>query len=141
MAETGPLFTIDLPDEAATESLAEDVAACVRPGDIIALSGDLGAGKTTFARAFIHALAGDLTLEVPSPTFTLVQAYTVGGVSVAHVDLYRVREAAEIAEAGLFDAGDVMIVEWPERAGSLLAADRLDVRLKIAGEARHVQVH
>ena len=138
MAE--PFLTMELADEAATEAFAEDVAACVRQGDTIALYGDLGAGKTTFARAFIRALSRDLALEVPSPTFTLVQSYATERATLAHVDLYRIRDATEVEEAGLFDAGDIFVVEWPERASALLPAERLEVRLEIAGTARRARV-
>jgi tRNA threonylcarbamoyl adenosine modification protein YjeE len=129
---------VDLPDEAATESLAADLAAALRAGDVVALRGGLGAGKTTLARALIHSLAGDAALEVPSPTFTLVQTYATPRLAVAHFDLYRIAGESELAEIGFLDAaGDgAVLVEWPERAGESLPDERLDVTLEIVGNGR-----
>jgi tRNA threonylcarbamoyl adenosine modification protein YjeE len=131
------VLTIDLPDEPATASLAEDVAARLRPGDVIALHGGLGAGKTSFARALIRAVADDPALEVPSPTFTLVQTYPAR-VAIAHFDLYRLSDAGELDEIGYDDAvaEGAVLVEWPERAGDRLPEDRLDIELEIAGGGR-----
>src|SRR5262249_36256975 len=131
-------LVVDLPDEAATAALAEDVAAALRPGDVVALSGPLGAGKTTFARALIRALADDPHLEVPSPTFTLVQAYAAGRLSLSHFDLYRVSDSSELDEIGFDDAltEGTVLVEWPERAGAGLPTERLDLTFALAGEGR-----
>src|SRR5690606_35179228 len=98
MTLSTPDQEIWLPDEVATARLAEDVAMRVRPGDVIALSGGLGAGKTSFARALLRALADDAALEVPSPTFTLVQTYALARFPVSHVDLYRLAGAGELEE-------------------------------------------
>ncbi|MCW5714623.1 MAG: tRNA (adenosine(37)-N6)-threonylcarbamoyltransferase complex ATPase subunit type 1 TsaE [Bauldia sp.] len=113
-----PPITIDLPDEAATIALAEALAPLLRAGDIVTLSGLIGAGKTTFARALIRTLAGDRALEVPSPTFTLVQPYGETSIPVAHFDLYRLADGVELDELGFDDAvaEGVALVEWPERA-------------------------
>ena len=122
-------FTAALANEAATYRLMTDVAAVIEPGDWITLSGDLGAGKTTFARALIRHLADDDTVEVPSPTFTLTQTYTLPRFALVHADLYRLSGPAELAELGLEDApeGAVTLLEWPDRATGFLPPDRLDV--------------
>ncbi len=115
-------------DEAGTRRLADDLAAIVRPGDVVALYGDLGMGKSAFARAMVRRLAGDPDLEVPSPTFTLVQSYETARFPVHHFDLYRLADPDELVEIGLADAlGEgLTLIEWPERAGGELPADRLD---------------
>ena len=114
----GYSFSAALADEAATYRLMMDIAALIEPGDTITLSGDLGAGKTTFARALIRHLAGDESVEVPSPTFTLVQTYALPRFALIHADLYRLSSQAELTELGFDDApeGAVMVVEWPDRA-------------------------
>lgn len=125
---------VALPDLAATEALAWRLAGLARSGDVIGLSGELGAGKTTLARYFIAALDGDE--EVPSPTFSLVQVYELGGKQVWHFDLYRLEAPGDAFELGIEDAfaDGISLVEWPERLGALLPNDRLEVRLAIAGE-------
>ncbi|HXZ21728.1 MAG TPA: tRNA (adenosine(37)-N6)-threonylcarbamoyltransferase complex ATPase subunit type 1 TsaE [Pseudolabrys sp.] len=127
----GYSFTAALADEAATYRLMTDIAALIEPGDLITLSGDLGAGKTTFARALIRHLAGDQSIEVPSPTFTLIQTYVLPRFTLMHADLYRLTSQAELTELGLEDVpeGTVTVVEWPDRATGLLPADRLDIEL------------
>jgi tRNA threonylcarbamoyl adenosine modification protein YjeE len=124
-------WEIPIADEAGTMALAERLAKELKPGDLVTLSGDLGAGKTTFARALIRALAGDPGLEVPSPTFTLMQLYDTPRGAVVHADLYRVSDSAELEDLGWEEASDeaIVLVEWPERAAEVLAADRLDVAL------------
>ncbi|HEX2215696.1 MAG TPA: tRNA (adenosine(37)-N6)-threonylcarbamoyltransferase complex ATPase subunit type 1 TsaE, partial [Xanthobacteraceae bacterium] len=86
-----PAIEAELPSEDATRQLAAEIAGLLKPGDMVALSGDLGSGKTTFARALIRQLAGDPRLEVPSPTFTLLQTYELPAFTLVHLDLYRVR--------------------------------------------------
>jgi tRNA threonylcarbamoyladenosine biosynthesis protein TsaE len=125
---------IRLADLAATERLAARIAVHARPGDVIALQGPLGAGKTAFARGFIAALAraeGRPPEDVPSPTFTLVQAYEFARFAVHHFDLYRLEDAGEALELGLDDAraDGVVLIEWPERLGPLLPQDRLHIAL------------
>ncbi|MGO9007994.1 MAG: tRNA (adenosine(37)-N6)-threonylcarbamoyltransferase complex ATPase subunit type 1 TsaE [Beijerinckiaceae bacterium] len=126
-------WRLDLPDEAATLALAGDVAHWVKPGDLVTLSGDLGAGKTTFARALIRSLTNELELEVPSPTFTLMQVYEGAEYPIVHADLFRIEQPGELAELGWDEAaeGALVLVEWPERAGAVLEADRLDISLQI----------
>ncbi len=137
-----PFLTLALTDEAATTALAEDVAAILAPGDVIALSGGLGAGKTTFARALIRAAADDAHLEVPSPTFTLVQTYAAGRLAISHFDLYRLGSADELDEIGLADAvaEGAVLVEWPERGDDRLPGDRLDIRFEIDGNGRRAEL-
>src|ERR1700754_2610842 len=127
----GYSFTAALADEQATRRLMVDIACAIEPGDLITLSGDLGAGKTTFARALIRYLAGDETVEVPSPTFTLMQVYELPRFPVVHADLYRLTGAAELAELGFDDLpeGAVVLLEWPDRAAGFLPPDRIDVTL------------
>jgi tRNA threonylcarbamoyladenosine biosynthesis protein TsaE len=129
-----------LPDEAATAAFGRRLAERLRPGDALCLSGGLGAGKTTLARAVIRALTVP-DEEVPSPTFTLVQTYDGRDFPVAHLDLYRLASAAEAFELGLDEALDTgaAIIEWPERLGEHLPGDRLDIELTIHGELRRAR--
>ena len=136
-APRGASFTVTLPDEEATRRFATDLAGALEPGDLVTLSGDLGAGKTTFARALIRHLAGDDTIEVPSPTFTFVQNYELPRFTLVHADLYRVRSAAELAELGFDDVPDgaAVLMEWPDRAAGALPADRLDIAFTLEPSA------
>jgi tRNA threonylcarbamoyl adenosine modification protein YjeE len=136
-------FTVLLPNEPATRRLAVDIASILKPGDLVTLSGDLGAGKTAFARALIRHLAADETLEVPSPTFTLVQTYTLARFTVVHADLYRIGHPDELAELGVDDdAGNsVVLLEWPDRAGDVLPPDRLDIALTLSAQGGPNQRH
>jgi tRNA threonylcarbamoyl adenosine modification protein YjeE len=142
----GYSFTVALADEQATRRLMVDIAAVLIPGDLITLSGDLGAGKTTFARALIRHLAGDETVEVPSPTFTLMQVYDLPRFPLVHADLYRLTGPSELTELGFEDVTDgaVTLLEWPDRAAGFLPSDRLDVALTLVpqqGETfRHARV-
>ncbi|MEA2978153.1 MAG: N-acetylmuramate 1-kinase, partial [Alphaproteobacteria bacterium] len=142
----GSSFAVVLPNEEATRRLMLDIAIALQPGDLITLSGDLGAGKTTFARALIRHLAGDEGIEVPSPTFTLIQSYELPRFPVVHADLYRLSGSAELAELGIDDIAEdsVVLLEWPDRAGRFLPNDRLDIAFTLApqlgGEYRNVRV-
>ena len=111
-------FSVALANETATAHLMADLALLVGPGDVITLSGDLGAGKTAAARAMIRYLAGDDALEVPSPTFTLAQSYDLPPFPLIHADLYRINDASELEEIGLspLPEGTLALIEWPERA-------------------------
>jgi tRNA threonylcarbamoyladenosine biosynthesis protein TsaE len=124
------MIAFDLPDEAATAALTARLAAVARPGDVIALSGELGAGKTSLARAFIRARGGQG--PVPSPTFTLVQLYELPSGPVWHFDFYRLKRPEEAWELGIEDAfaEGISLIEWPERAAAVLPADRLDIMLR-----------
>ena len=119
---------------AGTEALARRIAAGLAVGDIVALEGDLGAGKTTLVRAILRAL-GEMG-EVPSPSFTLVQHYETPRLKIAHCDLYRIEHPAEVDELGLEDALDqgALLIEWPERARSRIPDDALTIRIQILGE-------
>lgn len=138
----------ELPDPAATAGLARRLAALARDGDVIGLRGDLGVGKTSFARAFINALPGPdgapLEEEVPSPTFTLVQIYRRSPADVWHFDLYRLERPEEVYELGIEEAlaGAIVLIEWPERLSDLLPPQRLDLTLSFASaaEARRAEL-
>src|SRR5271170_8043647 len=125
----GASFSVALVIEQATLRFMTDIAAALEPGDLVTLSGDLGAGKTTFARALIRYLAGDDNIEVPSPTFTFVQTYELPRFPLVHADLYRLTSTAELAELGFDDLPDgaVVLMEWPDRAAGFLPPDRLDI--------------
>lgn len=124
------LGTYDLIDLGRTRAIAAILAGIAQPGDVLALWGDLGAGKTTFARGFIGALSPDEE-AVPSPTFTLVQTYPSSRGEIWHFDLYRLKQAAEAYELGIEDAfaAGISLIEWPDRLGALLPRQRLDVTL------------
>jgi tRNA threonylcarbamoyl adenosine modification protein YjeE len=130
--------------EAELQAFAADVAAVLLPGDCVALRGDLGAGKSTFARALIRAFLGDPGHDVPSPTFALRQDYAGPRGSIAHFDLYRLTAASELDELGFDEtlATAISIVEWPERAASLLPREHLEVALTegASTEARLIEI-
>jgi tRNA threonylcarbamoyl adenosine modification protein YjeE len=129
---TGPAtFSVALANETATANLMADLALLIGPGDVITLTGDLGAGKTAAARALIRYLASDESVEVPSPTFTLAQSYDLPALPLVHADLYRINDAAELEEIGLspLPEGTVTLIEWPERAPEALPLDRIDIAL------------
>jgi tRNA threonylcarbamoyladenosine biosynthesis protein TsaE len=126
-----------LPDAAATAALAARLAPLATAGDVVALRGTLGSGKTSFARAFIAARAGR-AVEVPSPTFTLVQAYELPDGAIWHFDLYRLARADDAIELGIDEAfaTAISLIEWPERLGDLLPMQRLDLTLVFDGAGR-----
>jgi tRNA threonylcarbamoyl adenosine modification protein YjeE len=139
-------LSVALPNEIATTQLMADLALLVGAGDVITLTGDLGAGKTTAARAFIRYLAGDEHYEVPSPTFTLAQTYDLPAFPVIHVDLYRVNDSDELEEIGLspLPDGTLALIEWPERAPEALPDDRIDIafshRPSLGSNARAAEI-
>lgn len=132
---------IALEDEAATSALGAALAGALRPGEAICLTGPLGAGKSTLARALIRALTTP-TEDVPSPTFTLVQFYEGARLSVAHFDLYRLTSPDEAYEIGLDEALEdgAALIEWPERLEGRLPPDRLDIEITLEGEGRRARL-
>jgi tRNA threonylcarbamoyladenosine biosynthesis protein TsaE len=136
-----PFLTLKLDDEAQTLELGARIAAWLKAGDFLALTGPLGAGKTTLARGLIRAFVGE-DIDVPSPTFTLVQTYTQrsdagDGLDLFHFDLYRLKDTEEVWELGWEDITDaVALVEWPDKAGRHLPDDRLDIVLSFDGAGR-----
>jgi tRNA threonylcarbamoyladenosine biosynthesis protein TsaE len=118
----------DLPCAEETDRFAQRLAPLLRMGDVIALKGELGAGKTTFARALIRSLSA-VDTEVPSPTFTLAQCYEGQAFGIWHFDLYRLKSADEASELGIDEMrhDSVVLIEWPERLGTALASDRLEI--------------
>ena len=133
MSAPGPTRLIELPDLPATKRLAAAVAGLAHAGDTILLQGPLGAGKTEFARAFLRVAADQPALEVPSPTFTLVQSYATRLGTVHHFDLWRLDGPAALAELGWEDArDDIVLVEWPDRLGPLRPSDALTIALQPA---------
>jgi N-acetylmuramate 1-kinase len=133
----GSSYAVALASQQATERLAADIAAALDPGDLVTLSGDLGAGKTTFARALIRYLAENPDIAVPSPTFTLLQSYDLPRFPLVHADLYRLEGPGELAELGFDDLPKdaVVLLEWPDRAAGFLPADRLDIAFTLAPQA------
>jgi tRNA threonylcarbamoyl adenosine modification protein YjeE len=138
MAEIPDIYreAIALPDPEATMQLGAGIARRLKPGDCVALWGDLGAGKTTLARAMLRALG--VTEDVPSPTFTIVQRYETPDLVVNHYDLYRLKSAREMRELGFDEALEdgAVLVEWPERAPEVLPPDALHVRLSLSDGTR-----
>ncbi len=127
-----PVFDIASEDE--TKAVAAKIAAAAQGGDVYCLHGNLGAGKSFFARSFIRALCGDDT-EVPSPTFTLVQTYECAKAPIWHFDLYRLSDPEEIFETGWEEAldGGITLVEWPERLGPYLPAQAKHIHIETTG--------
>lgn len=128
-----PRWSVIASNEHSTADYARLIAAMVRPGDLVTLSGGLGVGKTSFARALVRALTGQADLDVPSPTFTLMQTYEGPGFPIVHADLYRIADPSELDELGWYEMAQASLVllEWPERAPEILHANRLDVALSI----------
>jgi hypothetical protein len=135
--------TLFLADDDATADLGRRLAAVLRPGDLVLLEGDLGAGKTALARTVIRTLVGDPGLDVPSPSFALVQPYEANSRPVLHADLYRIGSPREVDELGLFDRTDaIVLVEWPERSDEVIARATIAVRLAVptGGEGRNATI-
>jgi tRNA threonylcarbamoyl adenosine modification protein YjeE len=128
------VWRVDVADEAATIALAQDLAALLQQGVMLTLAGDLGAGKTTFARALIRKLLDDPFVEAPSPTFTLMQGYEKDATRIVHADFYRIESASELVGLGWDEAVEdaIVLVEWAERVPEILPRDRIDLRLSFA---------
>ncbi len=124
------IASLALADIEATRALGARLASILRPGDIVALWGDLGAGKSTLARGLIQSVLGD-DVEVPSPTFTLVQTYELPDCDLWHMDLYRLDDPEDVFELGVEDAfvEAASLIEWPDRMGGHLPLHRLDIRI------------
>jgi tRNA threonylcarbamoyladenosine biosynthesis protein TsaE len=138
MPELTDTLRLSLPDPAATARLGAAVAAMLRPGDALLLSGPLGAGKSALARGLIRALASE-DEEAPSPTFTLVQLYETPSLRLAHLDLYRLEHPEEADELGIDDVltDGAAVIEWPERLDPrALPPNRLAIEIAIEGEGR-----
>jgi tRNA threonylcarbamoyladenosine biosynthesis protein TsaE len=137
--ESAPALAISLPGEAATVALAQRLAPALLDGGVVFLRGELGAGKTTFARALLRALG--VGEPVKSPTYSLLERYTVNGRDAFHLDLYRIADAGELEWLGLdeLDAPDALVlVEWPQRGAGALPAPDLEVALEHEGTGRRV---
>lgn len=130
-----------LTDEDATIAFAEKIAPLLENGDCLLLSGDLGMGKSTFARALIRARLSDPAMEVPSPTFTLVQIYD-GDPPLFHFDLYRLGDSSELTELGLDEAleSGISLIEWPEQGEGFLPADAVLLSFSEEGEGRRLHI-
>jgi tRNA threonylcarbamoyl adenosine modification protein YjeE len=128
---------IFLADDEATAALGQRLAAALKPGDLVLLEGGLGAGKTALARAIVRTLVGDPGLDVPSPSFALVQPYEAPTGPVLHADLYRIVDPRELDELGLFERSDaIVLVEWPERSPGIRSGATMVVRITIPGDGQ-----
>lgn len=137
MPANSPVLRLMAPDPEATEAIGAALAGLLQPGEVVTLEGGLGAGKTALARAIIRARAGDPALEVPSPTFALVQPYD----GLIHADLYRLADESEIFELGLLDDDSaILLIEWPERAPLLAERAGLHIALTMAGQGRRIDI-
>lgn len=130
-----------LADAEAALAFGRRLGRCLRPGDTVLLEGPIGAGKTHLARAAIRALLG-AGVEVPSPTYTLVQTYEAPGATIWHADLYRITDPAEIEELGLHEAigRDIVLIEWPDRLGGGRPEGAVTLSLSLAGEGRDLRI-
>lgn len=137
--QAGP---IPLPDESHSHALAARLAPLLRSGDTLLLSGQIGAGKSFFARALIRARTGNPDEEVPSPTFTLVQSYEAPGAEIWHCDLYRLSDPFELVELGLEEAMGraICLIEWPDRMGDMAPADALSLAFEARPEGHLLTV-
>ncbi len=134
-------YSLFLPDEAATLALGHRLAHVIEPGLYVALSGNLGSGKTTLTRGILRGLG--YQGKVKSPTYTLVELYNLSRLDLYHFDFYRFNDPQEWLDAGFrdhFEPHNVCLVEWPERASDLLPAPDLKISLSVEGEGRRIQI-
>jgi tRNA threonylcarbamoyladenosine biosynthesis protein TsaE len=132
---------MNLADENATFELARRLATCLKPGMVIYLYGDMGAGKTTLVRGVLNALGHAGTVK--SPTYTLVEPYHIAGLNLRHFDLYRLHDEEEWDAAGFrdeFDGHNIFFIEWPERAIGLIPRADLQISMEILAQGRHVKI-
>ena len=135
-----PEFQFFLSSEGEMMDFGARLSSLLKAGDVIALYGDLGAGKTTLSRGLIHALLGNED-DVPSPTYTIVQSYDAAPAMVWHFDLYRLEDPEEVIEIGFEEAlDDICLIEWPEKAGRYLPADRLSLNIERDGDGRKLSL-
>jgi tRNA threonylcarbamoyladenosine biosynthesis protein TsaE len=133
--------TVYLPDEPATLAFGHRLAQVLEPGLFIALSGDLGSGKTTLARGVLRGLG--YQGKVKSPTYTLVEPYNLSRLDLYHFDFYRLNDPREWLDAGFrdhFEPRNICVVEWPERVGDLLPVPDLNIALSVEGEGRRIRI-
>ncbi len=124
-------------------ALAKSLSRHLQAGDVVLLHGELGVGKTSLARALIRALMDDENLEVPSPSFALVQSYQKGDLAIEHLDLYRLTSADELIELGIEDmlGKAIIVVEWPERLGDFKPEQVIDIHIEdLGGDARQIEI-
>ena len=134
-------ITIKLADENATLACAQRLAALIKPGLVVYLRGELGAGKTTMVRGILNALG--YVGRVKRPTYTLLEIYTIGNLQLRHFDLYRLKNPEEWAGAGFddeFNAENILLIEWPEQAQGYVPAPDIEVRFEILSEGRDVNI-
>ena len=135
-------IALNLADESATLALAQRIAKCLKPGMVVYLHGDLGAGKTTMVRGVLQALG--YRGRVKSPTYTLVEPYQLGGLDLRHFDLYRMNDEQEWESAGFreeFDGHNIFFIEWPEKAASLIPPADLEIHLEILPTGRNAKIY
>lgn len=138
---TPPVLDLVLPDEEAARIFGVRLGLCLRAGDTVLLSGPVGAGKSHLARAAIRARAG-AEIDVPSPSFTLVQTYDTPGAEVWHADLYRLTHPSEVEELGLTEAmtAAIVLIEWPDRLGAATPPSAIRLELSVEGEGRRLRL-
>lgn len=122
-----------------THAFADLFARAIKPGDRLSLTGDMGAGKTEFTRSLLRSLSGDNSLEVPSPTFSIVQSYELKNLNIHHFDLWRLEHPSDLLELGWEENdNDVVLVEWPDKGGDFMADADWEIELQVINEEERV---